>query len=130
VNDSDAMVTSTFIGNAVDESPMLRPRTTIFLGSKLTSAGKPQEGAKSAHCRSNVVAVADAGTVTDAVIVTRKDEVEPLPLARSGSKMFTTTGDAPEFTMLTDMPVKVAPVDGSEALIPPLEQLPLVNGVP
>ena len=109
---------------------MLRPRAKIFFGSKLILVGSEQEGTKSLQCIVNVLAVDDTGTVTDAVTLVMYVDVEPVPLARSGSRMFTTTGDVPEFVIVTDIPVNAVPVAGSDALMPPLSQPAFVNGVP
>jgi len=130
VNDKDEMRMLAAIGYAVVESPMLRPRAKIFLGSKLTPAGSRQEGAKSTQCRLKVLLVVETGTVTEAFIVAEYTDVEPEPLAMSGSRIFTTTGTVPLFVIVTDMPVKAVPVAGSDALIPPLSQPAFVNGVP
>ena len=53
-----------------------------------------------------------------------------MALAKSGRRMFTTTGVVPVLEIVTDIPVNELPVAGSEALMPPLPQSALVKGVP
>ena len=71
VNDKDEIRILVFTGYVVVESPMLKPRARIFLGSNATPVGSAHDGLKSAQRIVKVLAVVDTGTVTEAVIVVR-----------------------------------------------------------